>query len=137
MSTPRAMGRASRGVRRRLGLGQVASAPEPIAKQRASEQGNAGVHEYPRMSLEGRPKRPVRMPYRAVWRMLEVAACLGVSHQRVTQMYAEGKLLEPKRVDSIGPLWKPATIERWAEREWWGTRRWRRKAYRRSEGKRT
>ena len=40
-------------------------------------------------------------------------------------MYAEGKLPEPNRVDGIGPLWKPARIERWAEREWWGTRRWR------------
>jgi hypothetical protein len=28
-------------------------------------------------------------------------------------------------VDGIGPQWKPATIERWAEREWWDTRRWR------------
>jgi hypothetical protein len=40
-------------------------------------------------------------------------------------LYAEGKLPEPDQVDSIGPLWKPATIERWAEREWWETRRWR------------
>ena len=34
---------------------------------------------------------------------------------------------EPERVDGIGPMWKPATIERWAEREWWGTRRWRKR----------
>jgi hypothetical protein len=39
----------------------------------------------------------------------------------------EGKLPEPDQVDGIGPQWKPATIERWAEREWWETRRWRRR----------
>jgi hypothetical protein len=38
-------------------------------------------------------------------------------------MHAAGKLPEPDQVDRIGPLWKPATIERWVEREWWGTRR--------------
>jgi len=54
-------------------------------------------------------------------------AYLGVSHQRASMMYAEGKLPEPERVDVIGPLWKPATIERWAEREWWDTRPWRKR----------
>jgi hypothetical protein len=34
---------------------------------------------------------------------------------------------EPERVDCIGPMWKPPTTERWAEREWWGTRRWRKR----------
>jgi hypothetical protein len=29
-------------------------------------------------------------------------------------MYAEGKLPEPDEIDGIGPLWKPARIERWA-----------------------
>lgn len=43
-----------------------------------------------------------------------VGAYLGVSHERVTHIYAEGKLPEPQRVDGIGPLWKPATVERWA-----------------------
>ncbi len=47
--------------------------------------------------------------------MRAVATYLNVSHQRVAQMRAEGKLPEPERVDGIGPLWKPATIERWAE----------------------
>jgi hypothetical protein len=42
-------------------------------------------------------------------------------------MYAEGKFPEPERVDGVGLLWKPATIERWAKREWWGTRRWRKR----------
>jgi hypothetical protein len=37
-------------------------------------------------------------------------------------MYAEGKLPEPDQVDGIGPLWTPAKIERWAEREWGGRR---------------
>ena len=42
-------------------------------------------------------------------------------------MYAEGKLPEPDQVDRIGPLWKRTTIERWADREWWETRRWRKR----------
>jgi len=57
--------------------------------------------------------------------MSEVASYLRVSHQRVSEMYAEGKLPKPDRVDQIGPSWKPTTIERWAEREGWETRRWR------------
>ena len=57
-------------------------------------------------------------------RTKDVAAYLNVSHQRGTQMYAAGKLPKPDRIDRR-PLWKPATIERWAEREWWGSRRWR------------
>jgi hypothetical protein len=56
------------------------------------------------------------------FRIRDVAAYLGVTHQRVSMMYAEDKLPEPERVDGIGPLWKPAMIERWAKREWWGTR---------------
>ena len=40
-------------------------------------------------------------------------------------MFHEGKLPKPDQADAIGPLWKPTTIERWAEREWLGTRRWR------------
>lgn len=43
-------------------------------------------------------------------RMPEVAADLRVSRRRVQQMYAEGKLPEPERVDGLGPTWKPATI---------------------------
>ena len=58
-------------------------------------------------------------------RVRDVAAYLRVTHQRVTQMHAEGKLPEPDRVDGIGPLWQRVTIERRAEGEWWGTRRWR------------
>ena len=58
-------------------------------------------------------------------RMSEIAAYLNVTFQRVAQMRQEGKLPEPDHVDGIGPMWKPATIERWAEREWWETRRWR------------
>jgi hypothetical protein len=42
-------------------------------------------------------------------------------------MFHEGNFPEPERVDGIGPMWEPATIERWAEREWWGTRRWRKR----------
>lgn len=58
-------------------------------------------------------------------RIRDVGAYLGVSHQRADQMFHEGKLPEPERVDGIGPLWRPATIERWAERHWWETRQWR------------
>jgi hypothetical protein len=61
------------------------------------------------------------------FRVKDVAAYLRVSHQRGTQMYAEGKLPKPERIDRIGPLWKPARIEQWAEREWWETRRWRKR----------
>jgi hypothetical protein len=57
--------------------------------------------------------------------MTDVAAYVQVSHQRVAQMRQEGKLPNPDRVDQIGPLWKPTTIEDWAEREWWDTRPWR------------
>lgn len=59
-------------------------------------------------------------------RIDDVGAYLGVSHQRADQMFHEGKLPEPEQVDGIG-MWKRATIERWAEREWWGTRRWRKR----------
>jgi hypothetical protein len=51
-------------------------------------------------------------------RIRDLAAYLGVSHQRAAQMYAEGKFPEPEQVDGIGPLWKPATIERPAEGDW-------------------
>ena len=53
-------------------------------------------------------------------RISDVAADLRVTQQRVTQMRAEGKLPPPDQVDGVGPLWQPATIERWAEREWVG-----------------
>ena len=59
------------------------------------------------------------------FRIRDVAAHLGVTHQRVSMMYAEDELPKHERVDGIGPIWKPVTIERWAEREWWGTRHWR------------
>jgi hypothetical protein len=43
-------------------------------------------------------------------------------------MFHEGRLPKPERIEGIGPMWKPATIERWAEREWWDTRRWRKRS---------
>jgi hypothetical protein len=49
-------------------------------------------------------------------RMTEVAAYLNVSFQPA-QMRREGKLPGPDHLNSIGPVWKPTTIERWAERE--------------------
>jgi excisionase family DNA binding protein len=57
-------------------------------------------------------------------RMVDVARYLGVTHQRVTQMVAEGKLPATRR-DHLGPSWSESAIERWAEREWWGTKPWR------------
>jgi hypothetical protein len=57
-------------------------------------------------------------------RMVAVARYLGVTHQRVTQMFAEGKLPASRR-DHLGPYWIPSALERWAERYWWGTRPWR------------
>lgn len=40
-------------------------------------------------------------------RVKDVGAYLAVSHQRAAQMYAEGKLPKPVRVDRVGPLWEP------------------------------
>jgi predicted DNA-binding transcriptional regulator AlpA len=57
-------------------------------------------------------------------RSVDVARYLGVSHQRVTQMVAEGKLPTPRR-DHLGASWTEKAIERWAERYWWGKRPWR------------
>jgi hypothetical protein len=57
-------------------------------------------------------------------RSVDVARYLGVTHQRVTQMVAEGKLPR-SRVDYLGPSWTASAIERWAERKWWGTMPWR------------
>jgi predicted DNA-binding transcriptional regulator AlpA len=45
-------------------------------------------------------------------RIRDVGAYLGVSKQRADQMFDEGKLPEPDRVDGISPMWKLATIER-------------------------
>ena len=59
--------------------------------------------------------------------MTEIAALPRITHQRVTQMRQEGKLPDPDQIDGVGPLWKLAAIERWAERKRWGTRRWRRR----------
>lgn len=58
----------------------------------------------------------------------DLADYLGVSMQQVAQMRQEGLLPEPELVDGVGARWKLATIERWADREWWGTRRWRRRS---------
>ena len=55
----------------------------------------------------------------------DLADYLGVSMQQVAQMRQEGLLPEPELVDGVGARWKLGTIERWAEREWWETRRWR------------
>jgi predicted DNA-binding transcriptional regulator AlpA len=60
-------------------------------------------------------------------RIRDVGAYLGVSHQRADQMFHEGKFPEPEQVDAIGPQWTSATIKRWAERDWWGTRAWRKR----------
>ncbi len=57
-------------------------------------------------------------------RSIDVVRYLDVTHQRVTQMVAEGKLPAPRR-DHIGAFWTPNVIERWAERKWWGTQPWR------------
>lgn len=80
------------------------------------------------------PPRGCRPTIRGIvegFRIADVGRYLGVSHQRVTQMRHdtqmrhERKLPQPDAVDPIGPSWERASIERWAEREWWGTRRWR------------
>lgn len=60
-------------------------------------------------------------------RIIDVAEVLGVSHQRVHQIYKLGRLPEPGDRDEIGPLWKRSDIENWARAEWWGQSRapWR------------
>jgi hypothetical protein len=57
----------------------------------------------------------------------DVGGYLGVTHQRADQMFHEGRFPEPEEVDGIGPQWKQATIERRAELEWRGTRKWRKR----------
>jgi hypothetical protein len=57
-------------------------------------------------------------------RSVDVARFLGVTHQRVTQMVAEGKL-PAVQLDSLEPSLTAAAIEWWAERQWWGTSPWR------------
>lgn len=60
-------------------------------------------------------------------RMVDVADVLGVSYQRIQQIYKLGRLPEPAKRDEIGPLWRRADIEKWARAEWWGKSRapWR------------
>jgi hypothetical protein len=57
-------------------------------------------------------------------RTIDVATYLGVTHQRISQLVAEGELPTPRR-DHRGGFWNPSAIERWAERHWWGTKPWR------------
>lgn len=51
--------------------------------------------------------------------MTDVAAYLQVSSAGRTDATG-GEAAEAHRVDKIGPLWEPTTIEPWAEREWVG-----------------
>jgi predicted DNA-binding transcriptional regulator AlpA len=55
---------------------------------------------------------------------VDVASYLRISHQRVYQMLAEGKLPTPRH-DHLGASWTARAIERWAELHWWGTKPWR------------
>lgn len=59
--------------------------------------------------------------------MPEIAEMLGVTHQRVHQIYKAGRLPEPAKRDGIGPLWTRREIERWAKANWWGRYRWRKR----------
>jgi predicted DNA-binding transcriptional regulator AlpA len=60
-------------------------------------------------------------------RMTDVAELLGVTAQRVQQIYKLGRLPEPAKRDQVGPLWRKSDIEKWARAEWWGQSRapWR------------
>ncbi len=51
----------------------------------------------------------------------ELAGYLGVSFQRVYLLLSEGKLPSPIPAHGPGFRWEQAQIERWADREWWGT----------------
>jgi hypothetical protein len=46
-------------------------------------------------------------------------SCSSIVHRH------EGTVPEADQFGGVDPLWSPATIKRWAEREWWDTRRWR------------
>lgn len=44
----------------------------------------------------------------------EIAELLGVSRQRVQQLYAGGQLPEPYDTLAMGPVWLKVDIEGWA-----------------------
>src|SRR3989442_1189731 len=89
-----------------------------IAEAKSNHQATRGfTGRHSMTNQQPSPKRP-RL------RSADVARYLGVSHQRIAQMVAEGKL-PAQRHDHHGPSWTPTAIERWAQREWWGTKPWR------------
>jgi predicted DNA-binding transcriptional regulator AlpA len=63
-----------------------------------------------------------------LWRTSDIASFLGVSGQRVDQLGREGRLPKPSGITGRTKLWERQTIVEWAERESWGSRRWRRRA---------
>ena len=46
----------------------------------------------------------------------EIAALLGVSKQRVQQLYRDGTLPEPCDKLAMGPVWYRADVEKWAHK---------------------
>jgi predicted DNA-binding transcriptional regulator AlpA len=64
----------------------------------------------------------------ALWRSPDVAAFLGVSQQRVKELQLEGRLPKPSGMSGRTRLWERKVIVEWAYADWWGSRRWRRRA---------
>jgi hypothetical protein len=59
------------------------------------------------------------------FQLADVARHLGVTKQRVHQLSAErGFPTSGTQADGLR-WWDRVTVERWAEREWWGTKPWR------------
>jgi excisionase family DNA binding protein len=70
-------------------------------------------------------------PYSAhvakLWRVQQVADYLGVSHQRVSQMAAKGRLPVRTEEGRGGRRWRPIDVRQWAK-AWAAERSWRRLA---------
>ncbi len=66
-------------------------------------------------------------PQGSLMRLTEIACYLRVSRQRAHQL-AAGRAF-PKPVERLQPgrVWERSVIEAWAEREWWGSRPWRKR----------
>jgi hypothetical protein len=60
-------------------------------------------------------------------RLVDIARMLSVSKQRAHQVAIEEGFPAPVEFDPRGRLWDCTEIERWAEREWFGSRPWRKK----------
>jgi hypothetical protein len=70
------------------------------------------------------------------WRHRQIAEHLGVSRQRVQQLFAAGRLPAAAGEDTVGRYWRPSDIRRWAM-TWAKERSWRQPSVHESDGQRT